>query len=376
VNPAHTPPQDTSIARNPGSPAPRPPGAHQRPQGGFSESSNGSGGHHTSASGAGGNVYGLASTYDPLEEEEAVHRQHNQGRGNSNGYGNNNNRQLGAPQYMPAPVQELDLSDLRSFLMQPGPMNGPVLCYIVRDKGSAKMYPKVGTGGVLSLALKHCFRTKTFTRRTESWKRARRQAIVDSGWDRFGSPHSCKSVMLIHDSKAHGQPWKKQGSWRASQLIRLTGQSSSDWEDGATHQRQQGARSCQWRGALKLQDVLSRLVSECRVTRVLAVKPGAQPLHAQSGRHITHPPAHADCIGSSIDTGDPDGCWHTSHSSLPAPPVLHVLSCHFASLPLVSAAVHLLPPVLPCSTTCSLRTGSASCWQHASARSRRRLTTW
>jgi hypothetical protein len=96
-----------------------------------------------SGSGAGNNVYGLASTYDPLEEEEAVHRQ-GQGQYNQGRSQYSNNRQLGAPQHMPAPVQELDLSDLRSFLMQPGPMNGPVMCYIVRDKGSAKMYPKVG----------------------------------------------------------------------------------------------------------------------------------------------------------------------------------------------------------------------------------------
>jgi tubby and related proteins len=36
----------------------------------------------------------------------------------------------------------IEITDVRSFLMTPGPSSRPILCYIVRDKGSAKMYPK------------------------------------------------------------------------------------------------------------------------------------------------------------------------------------------------------------------------------------------
>jgi hypothetical protein len=43
------------------------------------------------------------------------------------------------PQRAPPPV--IDTSDLRVFLMQPGPRTGPVLCHIRRSKGSS-MYPK------------------------------------------------------------------------------------------------------------------------------------------------------------------------------------------------------------------------------------------
>ena len=46
-------------------------------------------------------------------------------------------------QSLPIPAApRLDLSDINAFLRQPGPKSGPVLCYIVRDKGSAKMYPR------------------------------------------------------------------------------------------------------------------------------------------------------------------------------------------------------------------------------------------
>ena len=38
-------------------------------------------------------------------------------------------------------ITELDLTDMRAFLMRPGPMNKPVQCYINRDTTS-KMYPK------------------------------------------------------------------------------------------------------------------------------------------------------------------------------------------------------------------------------------------
>jgi len=43
------------------------------------------------------------------------------------------------PQRAPPPV--IDTSDLRVFLMQPGPRTGPVLCHIRRSKGSS-LYPK------------------------------------------------------------------------------------------------------------------------------------------------------------------------------------------------------------------------------------------
>uniref|UniRef100_A0A7S1SMQ6 Tubby C-terminal domain-containing protein n=1 Tax=Tetraselmis chuii TaxID=63592 RepID=A0A7S1SMQ6_9CHLO len=39
-------------------------------------------------------------------------------------------------------VAQLDLSDMRTFLMRPGPRERAVQCYIVRDRSSNKMYPK------------------------------------------------------------------------------------------------------------------------------------------------------------------------------------------------------------------------------------------
>ena len=36
----------------------------------------------------------------------------------------------------------IEIADVKTFLMTPAPSSRPVLCYIVRDKGSAKMYPK------------------------------------------------------------------------------------------------------------------------------------------------------------------------------------------------------------------------------------------
>lgn len=73
-----------------------------------------------------GSVYGLAGTYDPNE-------------GQDGGFQVMPRQQV--PKYV-TPAPRLDLSDIRSFLMAPGPKTGPVMCYIVRDKGSAKMYPK------------------------------------------------------------------------------------------------------------------------------------------------------------------------------------------------------------------------------------------
>ena len=73
-------------------------------------------------------MYGMRSTYDPSEE-------------NGGGGMMMQQHQMMARQMPPAP--RIDLSDLPAFLLQPGPRNGPVMCYIVRDRGSAKMYPKV-----------------------------------------------------------------------------------------------------------------------------------------------------------------------------------------------------------------------------------------
>lgn len=41
--------------------------------------------------------------------------------------------------------------DMRKFLMTPGPHNGPVTCFIIREKSGSKLtgaqkYPKVGGG--------------------------------------------------------------------------------------------------------------------------------------------------------------------------------------------------------------------------------------
>eukprot|EP00899_Mesostigma_viride_P012551 jgi/Mesvir1/21297/Mv21688-RA.1 len=38
--------------------------------------------------------------------------------------------------------RHMDVSDIRMFLMQPGPKDGPILCQIIRDKGKQKMFPK------------------------------------------------------------------------------------------------------------------------------------------------------------------------------------------------------------------------------------------
>ncbi|GFH23765.1 Tub domain-containing protein [Haematococcus lacustris] len=112
---------DTPMTRNPDSPVPRPP---SRPQ----QSSEYAGRANAPASSAA--AHGLASVFDPNEEAglPMTPLQHRQGFATQ-------------PQALPPP-RNLDTSDIPSFLMQPGRMDGPVLCYIIRDKGSAKMYPK------------------------------------------------------------------------------------------------------------------------------------------------------------------------------------------------------------------------------------------
>ncbi|KAG2439214.1 hypothetical protein HXX76_004576 [Chlamydomonas incerta] len=75
-----------------------------------------------------GMVHGLRASYDPNEgQEEPV---------SSTRYV----APAAAPVARAAP--QLDLSDMPAFLQQPGPKSGPVQCVIVRDRGSAKMYPR------------------------------------------------------------------------------------------------------------------------------------------------------------------------------------------------------------------------------------------
>mmetsp|Transcript_33189 Transcript_33189/g.98839 ORF Transcript_33189/g.98839 Transcript_33189/m.98839 type:complete len:451 (-) Transcript_33189:112-1464(-) len=99
---------------------------------------------HASPTRQGDNIYGLRGSYDPNEDQrsrfaherrEQQHQQHQREPvvAHEGNY---------APP-PPMPVQpQLDLSDIATFLKQPGPKVGPVQCYIVRDKGSAKMYPR------------------------------------------------------------------------------------------------------------------------------------------------------------------------------------------------------------------------------------------
>mmetsp|Transcript_19676 Transcript_19676/g.23605 ORF Transcript_19676/g.23605 Transcript_19676/m.23605 type:complete len:492 (+) Transcript_19676:279-1754(+) len=75
--------------------------------------------------------HGLRAVYDPLSEKKQQQ-----------------------PDSIPRPLASasVDTSDMRVFLMQPGPRTGPILCHIRRQKGSAKLYPKyalyIGGGGI------------------------------------------------------------------------------------------------------------------------------------------------------------------------------------------------------------------------------------
>lgn len=78
-----------------------------------------------------GMIHGLRASYDPNEgQEEPVA----------------STRVSGPSQERPSAVSrsipQLDLTDMPTFLMQPGPKNGPVMCVIVRDRESARMYPR------------------------------------------------------------------------------------------------------------------------------------------------------------------------------------------------------------------------------------------
>ena len=91
-----------------------------------------------------GDVYGLRSSYDP-NEENGVTRTFVSPRYQQS---MREPQQLQQQQSMQREQQvvnvprQLDLSDLKGFLGQPGPKGGPVLCYIVRDATSTKLYPK------------------------------------------------------------------------------------------------------------------------------------------------------------------------------------------------------------------------------------------
>ncbi|KAG1677075.1 hypothetical protein FOA52_001245 [Chlamydomonas sp. UWO 241] len=96
----------------------------------------------------GDNIYGLRGSYDPNEDGNQTRfarERSNQGP-QAQHNGDYNGRDHGRDTYPAAPPQqqrpELDLSDISAFLKQAGPKVGPVQCYIVRDKGSAKMYPR------------------------------------------------------------------------------------------------------------------------------------------------------------------------------------------------------------------------------------------
>ncbi len=50
---------------------------------------------------------------------------------------------FGTPRAALAPVA-VEFSDLRAFLMQPGQREGPVQCYILREKGGPRMQSRWG----------------------------------------------------------------------------------------------------------------------------------------------------------------------------------------------------------------------------------------
>ncbi|GLC37771.1 hypothetical protein PLESTB_001475100 [Pleodorina starrii] len=78
-----------------------------------------------SSTGGMGLIHGLRPSYDPNDE-----------------LGSSNRPAEKQAVASPRPGPQLDLSDMPTFLMQPGPKTGPVQCVIVRDRGPAKMYPR------------------------------------------------------------------------------------------------------------------------------------------------------------------------------------------------------------------------------------------
>mmetsp|Transcript_12624 Transcript_12624/g.22347 ORF Transcript_12624/g.22347 Transcript_12624/m.22347 type:complete len:422 (+) Transcript_12624:173-1438(+) len=106
---------DNTMGRAPSTPTPRVPAVQARQGSAPPQASNGT------------NVYGMRGTFDPNEE--------------STSYSPAAQRRGVVPRA--PPPSSWDLSDISAFLMRPGPQEGAAaMCYIVRDKGSAKMYPK------------------------------------------------------------------------------------------------------------------------------------------------------------------------------------------------------------------------------------------
>ena len=90
-------------------------------------------------------VYGLKSSYDPNEENGVARtfvkpRQQQPPPQNRQHMLEREQQQQQQHEVPRAP--RLDLTDLKGFLAQPAPKGGPVLCYIVRDASSTKMFPK------------------------------------------------------------------------------------------------------------------------------------------------------------------------------------------------------------------------------------------
>jgi hypothetical protein len=85
-----------------------------------------------SATQGAGMVHGLRGSYDPNEGQEEPRASTRTGL-EPMGSGIGSGMRV---------VQPMDLTDMAAFLLQPGPKNGPMQCVIVRDRGSAKMYPR------------------------------------------------------------------------------------------------------------------------------------------------------------------------------------------------------------------------------------------
>lgn len=105
-------------------------GGYINSNGGYINTNNGDGDQHDQKS----VLNGLAPSYDPTPkpEEPFVARPYV--------------RPMGPPGPVP-PAPIADELVISTFLNTPGPKMGPILCYILRDKGNAKMYPKVSETG-------------------------------------------------------------------------------------------------------------------------------------------------------------------------------------------------------------------------------------
>ncbi|GFR43754.1 hypothetical protein Agub_g4866 [Astrephomene gubernaculifera] len=77
-----------------------------------------------------GLIHGLRASYDPNEGNEEVVA--------PSRFAGTERQGVTAVRTVP----QLDLNDMPTFLLQPGPKNGPVQCVIVRDRASAKLFPR------------------------------------------------------------------------------------------------------------------------------------------------------------------------------------------------------------------------------------------